>query len=436
MKTKTKYKTSTIKNAKFIDSETLYNRFVDSNSPLVKIHDGVDFSFVNDLCDGIYSEDGQNAYLPELVFKVSFIQFYKGGLSDNEVVKQCKTNMEYRYFCDLAIDDGLFDDCKLSRFRGELGQKKFKEIFDKVVEKIKDAGLIDENDVQYMDSFLLLADVKLISINALISKAIQQALKSLDRTDSKTEEDAKKRDFELSEDEQKKRFVFLIQKAQDILAFAKNKNLSPEAVKALALLRRIVKERAEIKEDKIRKKEAVEEKDKIISVSDEDARMMGKKENDIAPSYKSHTAMNFRGFITYTGATVATVYDGHHAFTIVRDLKSRGFTVPVAVGDTHYGDIDFREKMSLQGTQVVAPYRENQVMNSCLTEDVMIEAWAYNHTDEYREHRRIRSHIEPKQGEMKNLHGMRRARFRGLEKVMIQNYMSAIVTNCKLWKAS
>jgi len=163
---------------------------------------------------------------------------------------------------------------------------------------------------------------------------------------------------------------------------------------------------------------------------------MGKKKNSIAPSYKSHTAMNSRGFITYTGATIATVYDGHHAFTIVRDLKSRGFTVPLAVGDTHYGDIDFRGKMALQGTQVVAPYRENQVMNSCLKEDVMIEAWAYNHTDEYKEHRRIRSHIEPKQGEMKNLHGMKRAKFRRLEKVMIQNYMSAIVTNCKLWKAS
>ena len=210
MKTKVKYKTSTIKNAKFIDSETLYNRFIDPASPLVKIHDNVDFSFVNDFCDGIYSEDGQKAYLPELAFKVSFIQFFKGGLSDNEVVKQYRTNMEYRHFCDLAIDDGIFDDCKLSRFRKDLGPKKFKEIFDKVVERIKDAGLIGEDDVQYMDSFLLLADIKLVSINVLLSKAIQQALEAIGRTDGKVEEDAKKKDFELSEDEQKKRFVFLV----------------------------------------------------------------------------------------------------------------------------------------------------------------------------------------------------------------------------------
>ena len=430
---KIKYKSSTINNMKFIDSESLYKKFVDPTSPLVKIHDNIDFSFVNPLCEKLYSPDGQHPYLPELPFKVSFIQFYRGGLSDNEVVKQCKTNLEYRYFCDLSIDDELFDDCKLSRFRKELGEKRFKEIFDVLVNKIKEKGLISNKDVQYMDSFLFLADVKIISINSLLSKAIQQTLKDLGKEDLEMNKDVKQRDFELSKEQQKSRFIFLIKKAQNVLAFAKTENnLSPQAQKSVLILARIVKERAEITDNEIRKKDSGEEKDKIMSMSDVDARFMGKKEHDTAPTYKSHVAMNFKGFITYTGATIATVYDGHHAFTIIRDLKSRGFTIPVAVGDTHYGDIDFREKMVLQGTQVVAPYRENQAMNSCLTKDVMIEAWAYNHTEEYKEHRRIRSHIEPKQGEMKNLHGMKRAKFRGLERVRIQNYMSAIVTNCKL----
>lgn len=437
MKKRSKYKQTTIKNMKFIDSEVLYNRFIDKNRVLVKIHDTVDFSFVNELCDDIYLEDGQHAYLPELAFRVSFIQFYKGGLSDNEVVGQCKTNMEYRYFCNLAIDDDLFDDCKLSRFRKELGAERFRQIFDLLVQKIKEAGFISEDDVQYMDSFLFLADVKIVSINSLLSKAIQQALKDVGEGDSEIEEDTKKRDFELSEEELKKRFVFLIKKAQSILAYAKKKkDLSSKAQKSIDVLARIVKERTEIKDKEIRKKETAEEKDKIMSISDSDARMMGKKENEIAPSYKSHISMNKKGVITYTDVTLATVYDGHHAYTIVGDLKSRGFNVPAAVGDTHFGDMMLRESMKIEGTQIVAPYRKNQSMNSCLTEDIMIEAWAYNHTPEYKEHMRIRAHTEPKQGEMKNLHGMKRARFRKLERIRVQNYMSAIVTNCKLLIAS
>lgn len=433
MKQKRKYKQTTLKNVKFVDSETLYKKFIDKNSLLVRIHDNVDFSFVNELCDDVYCEDGQNAYLPELPFRVSFIQFYKGGLSDNEVVRQCKTNMEYRYFCNLAIDDGLFDDCKLSRFRKEIGAERFKQIFDLLVKKIKNAGFISEDDAQYMDSFLFLADVKVISINALLSKAINQALSDMKRSDKEIEEDLKKRDFELSEEEQKKRFVFLIRKAQDILAISRtHDNLSDEARKSISLLKRIVKERAEIINDEyMRKKENSEEKDKIISVSDADARMMGKKEDDITPSYKSHLAMTKNRFITYTNVTLATMYDGHQAYNTISDLKGRGFEVPIAVGDNHYGDISLRQHMQQEGTQIIAPYKKNQAMNSCLTNDIMIEAWAYNHTDGYKMHRKIRAYVEPKQGEMKNLHGMRRARYRGLQRVRVQNYMSAIVTNCK-----
>ncbi len=432
MKNKSKYKQSTIKNMKFIDSDSLYNKFIDKNSVLVKIHDNIDFSFVNDLCDEFYSKDGQNAFLPELVFRVSFIQFFKNGLSDNEVVRQCKTNFEYRYFCNLAIDDELFDDCKLSRFRKEIGADKFKQIFDLLVQKIKDAGFISENDAQYMDSFLFLADVKVVSINSLLSKSIQQALADLGEMDFEIQEDSKKRDFELSEDDQKIRFVFLVKKAQDVLAFAKNKNsMSAQANKSILALARIVKERAEITKDEIRKKESGEEKNKIISASDNDARMMGKKENEVKPSYKSHLAMTKNRFITYTDVTLATVYDGHQAVNTIKDLKSREFGVPVVVGDTHFGDISLREKMALEDTQIIAPYRKNQAMNSCLTKDTMIETWAYNHTPEYKDHIKIRTYTEPKQGEMKNLHGMRRAKFRGLEKIRVQNYMSAIVANCK-----
>lgn len=434
---KIKYKTSTINNVKFINSENLYKRFIDVKSVLVKIHDQIDFSFVNDLCENLYSPDGQYPYLPELVYRVTFIQFLKGGLSDNEVVKQCKTNFEYRYFCDMSVDDDIFNDCKLSRFRKELGADKFKEIFDIIVNEIKQKGLVSQDDVQYMDSFLFLADVKIVSVNALLSKAIQQAVKDLESGDTEMDEDAKKRDFELSDDEQKKRFVFLVRKAQAILADAKlNKNISARAQKSLDILARIVKERAQDVGDNIRKKGSKEEEDKIMSISDVDARFMGKKDHNIAPSFKSHVAMTKKGFITYTDITRATVYDGHHAFAIIGDLKSRGFDVPIGVGDTHYGDMDLRKEMAKEGTQMVAPYRKNQAINSCLTEDIMIEAWAYNHTPDYKQNMKVRAHIEPKQGEMKNLHGMKRAKFRGIERVRIQNYMSAIVTNCKLMVAS
>ena len=72
MRIKSKYKTTTINNCKFIASDDLYQKFLDPNSTLVKIHENIDFSFVNDLCEDVYVESGQHAFLPELVFRVSF----------------------------------------------------------------------------------------------------------------------------------------------------------------------------------------------------------------------------------------------------------------------------------------------------------------------------------------------------------------------------
>jgi hypothetical protein len=191
------------------------------------------------------------------------------------------------------------------------------------VKKIKDAGLISENDAQYMDSFLMLADVKMISVNALLSKALREVLESLGKKYKAVEEDAKRRDFELSEEQQKKRFVFLVNKAQSVLDLATKKDdLSQEAKEALRILALIVKQRSEVLPNgDIRKKNSKEEKDKIINTSDTDARMMGKKNSPIRPSYKSHVSMNKDGFITYTDATMVTVYDGHQQRGAIADLK-------------------------------------------------------------------------------------------------------------------
>ncbi|HEC98064.1 MAG TPA: IS1182 family transposase [Nitrospirae bacterium] len=62
-----------------------------------------------------------------------------------------------------------------------------------------------------------------------------------------------------------------------------------------------------------------------------------------------------------------------------------------------------------------------------LLEEVKI----YNAGEEYCEDRRKRARIEPKQGEMKNLHGLKRAKYRGLFRIKVQAIMTAIVVNLK-----
>lgn len=67
------------------------------------------------------------------------------------------------------------------------------------------------------------------------------------------------------------------------------------------------------------------------------------------------------------------------------------------------------------------------VENLELLEEVKI----YNASEEYLKDRKKRARIEPKQGEMKNRHGIKRARYRGLLKIKVQAIMTAIVVNLK-----
>ncbi len=63
--------------------------------------------------------------------------------------------------------------------------------------------------------------------------------------------------------------------------------------------------------------------------------------------------------------------------------------------------------------------------------EILEEVKMYNATEEYLEDKKKRARIEPKQGEMKNRHGLKRARYRGLLKIKIQAIMTAIVVNLK-----
>ena len=61
------------------------------------------------------------------------------------------------------------------------------------------------------------------------------------------------------------------------------------------------------------------------------------------------------------------------------------------------------------------------------------EAEVYNLTEQFKEEMRLRPPIEGKLSELKRYHGLRRARYRGLKKVGLQCYFTAVAVNIKRW---
>ncbi len=236
-------------------------------------------------------------------------------------------------------------------------------------------------------------------------------------------------------------------------------------------------------------------KDRLVSTVDKDVRWGAKSDEKIFAGYKAHSTMTDSGFVTNIEVTPGNVGDESMAERMTKHQKERhGLKPKKQRGDGIYGTIYNRKAFKKMGIQLVAPENTSHnneqfprckfkldTENSSLTcpagnvttkyyikentknmsyyfsvfqcrpchfkkqctkslfrsvffhEDFAIqeEAIKYNSTEEYKEDMKMRSHIEPKQAEMKRFHGLKRAIYRGLDRVNIQEIYTAIVVNLK-----
>ena len=122
----------------------IYNRVIPGDHFLKLLDRVVDFSFVNELCRDAYTPDsGRPAYEPEMMFKILFLQFLY-DISDRRVEEEVNFNLVLKWFVGLAIDESPPDSSSLTRFRDRLGEERFAQIFNQIVEMAREKGLISD----------------------------------------------------------------------------------------------------------------------------------------------------------------------------------------------------------------------------------------------------------------------------------------------------
>ena len=124
---------------------------------LVRLLSAVDFSFVIPLVEECYSGLGRKAYSPVVIMKILLLQT-RYDLSERDVVEQVDTNILFRAFAGLSLDDEIPHWTLLGKFRERLGEKRFEDIFNKVVVLAKEVGLLDEK-LRILDSTAVKAKV-------------------------------------------------------------------------------------------------------------------------------------------------------------------------------------------------------------------------------------------------------------------------------------
>jgi transposase len=164
-----------------IFNEMIFQKLVPKDHLLVKIDEFVDFSFVYDITEEYYSEIGRGSVDPVVLFKMLLLEFlYK--LSDKEVAKRTATDIAFRWFLRLSLDDTVPDDSTLSYFRSKrLGEEPFEEFFNCIIQQCIDKDLI-KNKRYIVDSTDVAANVNYPKDKQLIVNAFKRVINEFKKT--------------------------------------------------------------------------------------------------------------------------------------------------------------------------------------------------------------------------------------------------------------
>ena len=112
------------------------------------IAQAVDFSFINDLLASSYCRDkGRPAKEPELMAKLLFLK-YLYNLSDVRVIEEATFNLVWLWFLGLNPEDVLPEPSLLTKFRTErLKECSLDDIITEIVRQCVDQGLVKGNGV-------------------------------------------------------------------------------------------------------------------------------------------------------------------------------------------------------------------------------------------------------------------------------------------------
>lgn len=138
------------------------------NHLLVLIKKHISFEGLNELVDNCYSKDGRYAYEPEMMLKILLIQSLY-DLSDREVIEKIDTDVIFRWFVGLSLNNEIPHFTRLNTFKERLGQKRFEQIFNLLVKSCRKNNIVSD-ELRIIDTTDQKAKVNLAKLKKRFKK--------------------------------------------------------------------------------------------------------------------------------------------------------------------------------------------------------------------------------------------------------------------------
>lgn len=360
----------------FYDADSLCSRLIPEDSFYRKFREIVSPLIQDENFSDMYAMDnGRPAIAPSLLAMATILQFYR-NLSDRDMERACMYDIEIKYALGLKIDDRPFDHSSLGDFRKRLLEhSKEKEVFDKILSKLVESGLIKKNEIQRIDATHIVADIAIPTLITLIKKAIYEILKPLMKRHNgilaqiKTQVDlseytkAKINDSGAGKEDLQRRQLRLVKVVNDasiLLKYVRGIKGDKTLEKRVELLCRILREQVEFNAiGEAREIENIEKpKDMLVSPIDPDARYGAKSRTKRFIGYKATVTEEIGNrFITNIKAMPGNQMDGRNAVEAIIEQKEQDIKPAKVIGDSAYGDGPYRKALQQENIQMIAPQR-------------------------------------------------------------------------------
>lgn len=143
-------------NKLFITGFNLDKR-IRQDHPLRKIQEKIDFDFIYDEVKDAYGYKGNVSVPPPVILKMMLLLVLYNVRSERELISTVPERLDWLWFLGYDLEDEIPNHSVLSKARTRWGVKAFKTFFERIVWQCVQAGLIDGRKV-FVDASLIDAD--------------------------------------------------------------------------------------------------------------------------------------------------------------------------------------------------------------------------------------------------------------------------------------
>ena len=117
----------------------------------------VSFDFVRDITKSYYSHTGKPSIDPKVLVKMLLVGYLFDIRSERKLIEEITLNLAYRWYIGYDLDEEVPDHSVFSKARTRFGKKLFLDIFEKILTKCIDLGLVSKEGM-LIDSTIVRAD--------------------------------------------------------------------------------------------------------------------------------------------------------------------------------------------------------------------------------------------------------------------------------------